>query len=117
MTNEPSARTPLLGRLDREVELLDRHVAILQTIARRQPIDIGTLASETPHSRHEVLQSIRALSATSLVAPSRQGAITTEWASRFVGTHGDRLDAVVDRLDGLKQEGRQSARRAASARE
>lgn len=100
----------MLGQLEKEVEILDRHLQVLETIIGNEPIGIVKTSQKLDIPHHKVRYSLRILEEADLVQPTAQGAVTTDKAKDFVETVNDDLHAAIDRLDAMKIGGAQLSR-------
>ena len=100
----------MIDQLEEEVDVLDRHLQVLETIIGNEPIGIVKTSQklDTPH--HKVRYSLWILEEANLVEPTAQGAVTTDQAEDFVETVNDDLYAAIDRLDAMKIDGAQLSR-------
>jgi len=71
-------------RLQTELEILQRHVLMLQTIKANEPIGIIRLAELLRHPQHKIRYSLRILEQEGLIRPSPEGAVTTEKVGEFL---------------------------------
>jgi predicted transcriptional regulator len=62
------------------------------------------MSNETGYPHHKVRYSLRVLEEENLIEPSSQGAITTEQTSEFVDDLDDKVDEIIDKLEGMKIE-------------
>jgi predicted transcriptional regulator len=74
----------LTRRLQTELEILQRHVLMLQTIKSNEPIGIIRLAELLRHPQHKIRYSLRILEQEGLIRPSPEGAVTTERVDEFI---------------------------------
>lgn len=74
----------LTGKMELELELLQRHVEILKAVKDHEPIGIIRLSEITGHPQHKVRYSLRILEQEGLIEPSAQGAITTSRIAEFI---------------------------------
>jgi len=74
----------LVKRLEREIDMLGRHLTVLKAVAREEPIGILKLADEVGFPKHKVRYSLRVLEHEGLIEPSSKGAITTKKAKNFI---------------------------------
>ena len=74
----------LTKRLQTELEILQRHVLMLQTIKSNEPIGIIRLAELLRHPQHKIRYSLRILEQEGLIRPSPEGAVTTEKVGEFL---------------------------------
>ncbi|PSQ48035.1 hypothetical protein BRD19_07795 [Halobacteriales archaeon SW_7_65_23] len=92
----------MIDRLEKEVDMLERHLQVLQMVIENEPIGIVKMSNETGYPHHKVRYSLRVLEEESLIEPSSQGAITTEETHDFVDDLDEKLDHIIDKLDGMK---------------
>ncbi|MEA2055711.1 MAG: hypothetical protein U9O49_02635 [Candidatus Thermoplasmatota archaeon] len=71
-------RCALTSVIESEIEILKRHVTILKTLQKNQPMGIIKLAELSKYPQHMVRYSLRILEQDGLIEPSPQGAITTD---------------------------------------
>lgn len=71
-------RSILTSKIEGEIELLERHVTMLKAIMEHEPIGIIRLSEQLNVPQHKVRYSLRILEQEGLIAPSPEGAITTE---------------------------------------
>ena len=100
----------MLDQLEKEVEILDRHLQVLETIIGNEPIGIVKTSQKLGYPHYKVRYSLRILEEADLVEPTEQGAVTTDQAEDFVETVNDALYAAIDRLDAMKIDGAQLSR-------
>jgi len=97
----------LTSKLEAEVELLERHVMMLDAIKRHEPIGIIRLSELLDIPQHKVRYSLRILEQEGLINPSPEGAVTTERLDEFyerVVEILDRMEATVSKLKGELEE-------------
>lgn len=94
-----SRRSALTSKIEAEVKLLERHVAMLQAIMENQPIGIIRLAELMHHPQHKVRYSLRILEQEGLIKPSPEGAVTTDKLEEFL----DYLKGVLDGMQATVQ--------------
>ena len=82
--------------------MLERHLQVLQMVIENEPIGIVKMSNETGYPHHKVRYSLRVLEEENLIEPSSQGAITTEDTHEFVDDLDEKLDHIIDKLDGMK---------------
>jgi predicted transcriptional regulator len=92
----------MIDRVEKEVDMLDRHVQMLTMVIEHEPIGIITMAHETGYPHHKVRYSLGVLEEADLIEPSSQGAITTDQTEPFVDDLNTKLDAISETLDRLK---------------
>ena len=92
----------MIDRLEKEVDMLERHLRVLRMVIESEPIGIVKMSNETGYPHHKVRYSLRVLEEENLNEPSSQGAITTEDTADFVNDLDSKIDDIVDKLDGMK---------------
>mgnify|MGYP003389517809 FL=1 len=92
----------MIDRLEKEVEMLGRHLEILQLVISSEPIGIVKMSNETGLQHHKIRYSLRVLEEGTLIAPSSQGAVTTENTNLFIENLGSRIDTIRSQLDLIK---------------
>jgi len=94
----------MIDRLEKEVDMLERHLQVLRMVIQNEPIGIVKMSNETGYPHHKVRYSLRVLEEENLIEPSSQGAITTEQTDEFVGDLDGKIDHIIDKLEGMKIE-------------
>jgi predicted transcriptional regulator len=92
----------MIDRLEKEVDMLERHLQVLRMVIENEPIGIVKMSNETGYPHHKVRYSLRVLEEEDLIEPSSQGAITTETTAAFVDDLDEKIDSTVDKLEGMK---------------
>jgi predicted transcriptional regulator len=92
----------MIDRLEKEADMLRRHLEVLGMVIDSEPIGIVKMSNETGYAHHKIRYSLRVLEEESLIEPSSQGAITTDQTSPFVDDLDERIDAVSNKLDDMK---------------
>lgn len=87
-------RSALTSKIEAEVKLLQRHVAMLKAIMENQPIGIIRLSELLNFPQHKVRYSLRILEQEGLIKPSPEGAVTTDKLEEFL----DYLKGVLDSM-------------------
>ena len=93
-------RSALTSKIEAEVKLLQRHVAMLKAIMENQPIGIIRLSELLNFPQHKVRYSLRILEQEGLIKPSPEGAVTTDKLEEFL----DYLKGVLDSMSSTVQE-------------
>ena len=94
----------MIDRLEKEVDMLERHLQVLRMVIENEPIGIVKMSNETGYPHHKVRYSLRVLEEENLIEPSSQGAITTESTQGFVDDLDGKVDIIVDQLEDMKIE-------------
>ena len=71
-------RCVLTSVIENELEILKRHIHVLKTLQKSQPMGIIKLSELTKYTQHMVRHSLRMLEQDGLIEPSPQGAVTTD---------------------------------------
>ena len=74
----------LAGKASRDLELLKRHITMLQFVAEHEPIGIIKLAELMELPQHKVRYSLRLLEKDGLIKASTNGAKTTRKVEKFL---------------------------------
>ena len=75
--------TALTDRLRRDLDLLHRHITVLQAVEEHQPIGIMRLSKRLGVPQHKVRYALRVLEQDGLIRPSQAGAVATKKAKPF----------------------------------
>ena len=94
----------MIDRLEKEVDMLERHLQVLRMVIANEPIGIVKMSNETGYPHHKVRYSLRVLEEEDLIEPSSQGAITTEATGPFVTDLDSKIDAIGGKLEEMKIE-------------
>jgi predicted transcriptional regulator len=94
----------MIDRLEKEVDMLERHLQVLRMVIESEPIGIVKMSNETGYPHHKVRYSLRVLEEENLIEPSSQGAITTEDTAEFVEDLDNKISHTIDKLEGMKIE-------------
>ena len=92
----------MIDRLEKEVDMLERHLQVLRMVIENEPIGIVKMSNETGYPHHKVRYSLRVLEEENLIEPSSQGAITTERTDEFVSNLEGKLGGIAEKLDAMK---------------
>lgn len=92
----------MIGRVEKEVNILDRHLQVFKTVIENEPIGIVKTSNELGYPHHKVRYSLRVLEEADLIKPTSRGATTTDRAKGFIDALDDRLDAQIDKLESIK---------------
>jgi predicted transcriptional regulator len=97
-------RSALTSKIETEIDLLQRHVAMLKAIMDSEPIGIIRLSEMLKYPQHKVRYSLRILEQEGLIVPSPDGAVTTEKIQEFL----DHLKDILETMSGTVNELRDS---------
>ena len=93
-------RCVLTSVIETELDILKRHVHVLKTLQKNQPMGIIKLSEFTGYPQHMVRYSLRILEQDRLIEPSPQGAVTTE----DVGKTMDLLKKTLENFSSTAKE-------------
>lgn len=93
----------LVKRLEREIDMLGRHLIVLKAVAREEPIGILKLAEEVGFPKHKVRYSLRVLEHEGLIEPSPRGAITTKKATKFIAQFESKMAQLEKKLSNISK--------------
>jgi len=82
MNEKKKEKCVLTNDIETEMDILKRHIHILKTVQKHQPMGIIKLSELTNYPQHMVRYSLRILEQDGLIEPSARGAVTTEKASK-----------------------------------
>jgi predicted transcriptional regulator len=100
---EPPAESSLTGKIETDLELLQRHVEILKAVKDNEPIGIIRLSEVTGHPQHKVRYSLRILEQEGLIEPSAQGAVTTGQLQEFIPHLRNILNLMTETVQDLRK--------------
>lgn len=92
----------MIDRLEKEVDMLERHLEVLKMVIENEPIGIVKMSNETGYPHHKVRYSLRVLEEENLIEPSSQGAVATEDTMAFVEELDAHLEETIDQLKEMK---------------
>lgn len=84
-----------------ELELLGRHIRMLQFVQKHGPIGIIRLSSLLGVPKHKVRYSLRILEKEGYIKPSTAGAVTTEKTTLFFDSMKSLLAQFQQEIDGI----------------
>jgi len=93
----------MIDRLEKEIDMLERHLTVLRMVNENEPIGIVKMSNETGYPHHKIRYSLRVLEEEDLIEPSSQGAISTERTEDFLEELGEKLDEMESRLNAMKE--------------
>lgn len=96
-------RCVLTSVIETELEILKRHVDILKTLEKHQPMGIIKLSELTNYPQHMVRYSLRILEQDGLIEPSSHGAVTTDDAKKAIDILKKTLDHISKTVEEIKK--------------
>jgi predicted transcriptional regulator len=103
MKNSKNERCVLTSVIETEFDILKRHVDVLQTLKKNQPMGIIKLSEITNYPQHMVRYSLRILEQDGLVEPSPQGAVTTDNVSEAMNSLKKTLNRIIESAENIKK--------------
>ncbi|HJJ43776.1 MAG TPA: hypothetical protein O0X66_08035 [Methanocorpusculum sp.] len=97
----------MLGKINGEIELLERHLSVMRVVARQGPIGIMKLTDELSQPQHRIRYSLRVLEQMQYIKATPSGAIATPKAFEMLENFDKDLEILVQRLSSLHPEKRQ----------
>ena len=94
MNQKNKERCVLTNVIETELDILKRHVHVLKTLQKNQPMGIIKLSEITKYPQHMVRYSLRILEQDGLVEPSPQGAVTTDNVSEAMNLLKKTLNSI-----------------------
>lgn len=96
-------RCVLTSVIETELDILKRHINILKTLKKNQPMGIIKLAELTHYPQHMVRYSLRILEQDGLIEPSPRGAITTDEVSKTMISLNKTLKSIINTADEIRK--------------
>ena len=96
-------RCVLTSVIETELDILKRHVKVLDALQKNQPMGIIKLSEITGYPQHMVRYSLRILEQDGLIEPSPKGAVTTESISETLNTLKNTLSKISKTAENLKK--------------
>jgi Uncharacterized protein conserved in archaea len=93
----------MIDRLEKEIDMLERHLTVLRMVNENEPIGIVKMSNETGYPHHKIRYSLRVLEEEDLIEPSSQGAISTEKTGEFLKELDEKLGEMEGRLNAMKE--------------
>jgi predicted transcriptional regulator len=97
----PATKSVLTKGFRDELDLLGRHVRMLQFVQKHAPIGIIRLGQLLGIPKHKVRYSLRILEKEGYIRASPQGAMATEKVAVFFDSLAVLLQEIQKQLDGL----------------
>ncbi|MEM0493006.1 MAG: hypothetical protein QXS02_03500 [Candidatus Thermoplasmatota archaeon] len=94
-------RCVLTNVIETELDILKRHLIVLNTLLKNEPAGIIKLSELTQHPQHMVRYSLRILEQDGLIEPSPHGAVTTDAVKQTVDLVKKKLKEMKKTVDEL----------------
>ena len=104
MENTNKEKCALTSVIETELDILKRHVNILQKLQKEQPMGIIKLSEITEYPQHMVRYSLRILELDGIIEPSSKGAITTDKVPETLKQLKISLNNISSSVDGIIKE-------------
>jgi predicted transcriptional regulator len=95
MEQKENARCALTSVIENELDILKRHIDILNILQEQQPIGIIKISESTGYPQHMVRYSLRILEQEGLIEPSSRGAVTTSNVTKILHDLQNALDHIA----------------------
>jgi len=93
----------MIDRLEKEIDMLERHLTVLRMVDENEPIGIVKMSNETGYPHHKIRYSLRVLEEEELIEPSSQGAISTEQTEEFLDGLDGKLGEMSSRIEEMQE--------------
>ena len=87
-----------------ELDLLDRHLAVLELVIENDPIGIVALSKVTGYEHYEIRYSLRVLEEDGFIEPTKRGATATAKAPKLLAELPDRIDEIGLKIESIGAE-------------
>jgi predicted transcriptional regulator len=94
----------LTSKLEKELDILKRHIQILKIIKREEPIGIIRLSEITGFPHHKVRYSLRILEDEGIIEPSVEGAIILQKTDDYLQHFLTIITKMLTELAVIKEE-------------
>ena len=103
MKEETKNSTNITNVAEKELDLLSRHIEVLNNVKESGPVGIIKLSKMTGQPQHMIRYSLRTLEKDGLIKPSPNGAVVTDKVHETLGTIESTLDSFTKKVDTLKE--------------
>ncbi len=93
----------MLDKIKVEIELLGRHIEVLDAVVEHQPIGIIKLSELLSLPFHRIRYSLRVLEQYGYIRASPTGAVATPGARELLSHLDERLDELIRLLESIKE--------------
>lgn len=94
----------VLQKLEREVELLERHMVVLLAVKEHQPIGIDKLAKLLDLPRNNIRTSLHVLENNGFIVPTKPGAVLQSLGEAEVFALEEKIDEIISRIATIRDE-------------
>lgn len=89
----------MVQRIEKEIETLDRHIQVLQTVLEMGPVGIGEISRDIGLKSHHVRFSVRILEQEELIEPSQKGLRATSKTEEYLSNFVDEVERIKERFE------------------
>ena len=104
-TRKEDKKPTLTAVIESELEILERHIEILDLVMRNEPIGIIKLSEMTGYPQHMIRYSLHILEQEGIIEPSPRGAVTTrrlksaiENLKKSLANINKKIEDIMDKL-------------------
>ena len=94
----------LTNVIETELDIVKRHVEILKTLQKNQPMGIIKLSELTNYPQHMVRYSLRILEQDGVIEPSSKGAVTTDELQNTFKSLKKSLNEISNKVNEIMKE-------------
>jgi len=94
----------ITNKLEKEIEMVARHLKLLDIIRREGPIGIIKLSEKTGWEQHKIRYSLRLLEKDGLIKPTPEGAVVTPKTEEFINVIRNMLIEMLKKLEDIYNE-------------
>jgi len=98
---EERGKVTLTSVIESEVDILKRHVEILNLVMKNEPIGIIKLSEMTGYPQHMIRYSLHVLEQEGVIEPSPRGAVTTKKLRTVIENLKKSLDNVNKEVENI----------------
>jgi predicted transcriptional regulator len=93
----------VLKKLKQESEIALRHLLVLHTVKKNQPIGIFKLAEVMNMPKHKIRYSLRVLEQSGIIEPTQYGAVLKEGADREISKLREEIKEIMKNVEMVHQ--------------
>ena len=96
-------KSALSSKIEKEIKILERHILLLKTVRKEEPIGIIRLSELLKLPEHKVRYSLRILQQDGIIDPTPEGAVTTPKVREFLAELTDSLEHFSTAVSTLRE--------------
>ncbi|MBW2632325.1 MAG: Rrf2 family transcriptional regulator [Deltaproteobacteria bacterium] len=93
----------MFSKIKREIDLVERHLAVLRTVRENQPIGIDKLATTLDLPKNNVRTSLHILENNGFIQASKPGAVAQKISPDDTRAIENEIEEMIERLKDLKK--------------